>query len=41
MEQIDKGRVEKLALTHEVWVLKNNLGNHEKDVEKLNAEASR
>ena len=39
-EQIDKGRVEKLALTHEVWVLKNNLGNHEKD-EELRVEASR
>ena len=40
-DQIDKGRVEKLALMHEVWVLKNNLGHHEKDIEELRAEASR
>ena len=39
-EQIDKGCVEQLALKHEVWVLKNNLENHEKDVEELRAEVS-
>ena len=38
-EQIDKERVEKLALKHEVWVLKNNLKNR-KDVE-LKYEPSR
>ena len=40
-EQIDKGRVEQLALKHEVRVLKNNLENHEKDVKELMAEPSR
>jgi len=39
-EQINKGCVEKLALKHEVQMLKNNLKNCEKDVE-LRAEASR
>ena len=40
-EQIDKRRVEKLALAHEVRLLKNNLGNREKDVKELMAEVSR
>jgi len=40
-EHIDKRCVEKLALMHKVRVLKNNLGNREKDVEELRAEASR
>ena len=39
-EQIDKGRIEKLALKHEVRLLKNNLENREKDVEESRAEAS-
>ena len=39
-EQIDEGRAEKLILKHEVQVLRNNLENHEKDVEELRARAS-
>ena len=39
-EQIDKRRVEKLALKHKVWVLKNNLENHEKGVAELRVEVS-
>ena len=39
-EQIDKGGVKKVALKHEVRVLKNNLENREKDVEELRFEAS-
>ena len=38
-EQIDKDRVEKLALKHEVHLLKNNLKNRDKNVE-LRAEGS-
>ena len=40
LEQIDKGCEEKLALKHEVRVLRNNLENHDKDVEELKTEAS-
>ena len=39
-ELINKGRDEKLALKHEVRVLKINLEDHEKDMEKLRAKAS-
>ena len=40
-EQIDKGRVKKLALENEVRVLRDNLKSRDKDVEELKAEASR
>ena len=40
-EQIDKDHAEKLALKHEICVLKNNLKNQDKDVEELRAEDSR
>ena len=39
-EQINKGYAEKLELKREVCVLRNNLENHDKDVDELRAEAS-
>ena len=39
-EQIDKGRVKKLALENEVRLLRDNLKSHDKGVEEFRAEAS-
>jgi len=40
-EQLYKEHMEKLALKHDVRVLRNNLDNRDKDVKALKAEASR
>ena len=40
-EQLDKEHAKKLALKHNVRVIRNNLVNRDKDLEKLRAEASR